>query len=60
VGWPGYQGLWSIEQVEKGEVFEKEGHVDIAFLPEELTVVGHGESEDLCDGGCDVVVDEVK
>jgi hypothetical protein len=39
--------LWSIEQVEKGEVFKKEGHLNVTLLPEELTVVGHGESKEL-------------
>jgi hypothetical protein len=49
--------LWSIEQVEKGEVFEKEGHLNVIFLPEELTVVGHGESDELRDSSFEEAVD---
>jgi hypothetical protein len=36
-----------------------EGHVEVVLFPEELTVVGHGESEELCDGNLEEVVDVI-
>jgi hypothetical protein len=49
----------AVELVKEWEVVQKEGHVEVVLFPEELTVVGHGESEELCDGNLEEVVDVI-